>query len=105
MGELDEEMVYESRVGDVFTLGASSWKILEINRDQVIVACGRAHRPLTFWIGDAEGRPVELGLAIGEHRRAWGRHTEADNRGAEFICANTVANLDAFYSQQKRTLA
>ena len=102
VGELDEEMVYESRVGDVFTLGASSWKILEINRDQVIVAPAAGHTGrLPFWVGDAEGRPVELGLAIGEHRRAWGRHTDADNRGAEFICANTVANLDAFYSQQK----
>ena len=102
VGELDEEMVYESRVGDVFTLGASSWKILEINRDQVIVAPAAGHTGrLPFWTGDAEGRPVELGLAIGEHRRAWAKGTQADNRHAAFICANTVANLDAFYSQQK----
>ena len=102
VGELDEEMVYESRVGDVFTLGASSWKILEINRDQVIVAPAAGHTGrLPFWTGDAEGRPVELGLAIGEHRRAWGKGSSADNRNADFICANTVANLNAFYSQQK----
>ena len=102
VGELDEEMVYESRVGDVFTLGASSWKILEINRDQVIVAPAAGHTGrLPFWTGDAEGRPVQLGLAIGEHRRAWAKGTPADNRNSDFICANTVANLDAFYSQQR----
>ncbi|WP_426722001.1 DEAD/DEAH box helicase [Corynebacterium auriscanis] len=102
VGELDEEMVYESRVGDVFTLGASSWKILEINRDQVIVAPAAGHTGrLPFWVGDAEGRPVELGKAIGEHRRAWGKGSSADNRDADFICANTVANLTAFYSQQR----
>src|SRR5699024_10884110 len=43
VGELDEEMVYESRVGDVFTLGASSWRITEINRDQVIVVPAAGH--------------------------------------------------------------
>ena len=37
VGELDEEMVYESRVGDVFTLGATSWRIEDITRDQVLV--------------------------------------------------------------------
>ncbi|AKK05306.1 Lhr-like helicase [Corynebacterium mustelae] len=71
VGELDEEMVYESRVGDVFTLGASSWRIEEITRDQVLVspAPGHAGR-LPFWSGDQVGRPAELGEAIGEFRRA-----------------------------------
>lgn len=71
VGELDEEMVYESRVGDVFTLGASSWRIEEITRDQVLVspAPGHAGR-LPFWIGDQVGRPAELGKAIGQFRRA-----------------------------------
>ncbi|HIW94999.1 MAG TPA: DEAD/DEAH box helicase [Candidatus Corynebacterium gallistercoris] len=102
VGELDEEMVYESRVGDIFTLGASSWRILEINRDQVIVAPAAGHTGrLPFWVGDAEGRPVELGQAIGEHRRAWGTGQLEDLRGAAFIDANTVANLDAFYGAQK----
>ncbi|MDQ1288219.1 MAG: ATP-dependent helicase Lhr and Lhr-like helicase [Actinomycetota bacterium] len=66
VGELDEEMVYESRVGDVFTLGSSSWRIEEITPDRVLVtpAPGRAGR-LPFWHGDAPGRPLELGRAIG----------------------------------------
>jgi ATP-dependent Lhr-like helicase len=66
VGELDEEMVYESRVGDVFTLGSSSWRIEEITHDRVLVspAPGQPGR-LPFWHGDALGRPAELGRAVG----------------------------------------
>ena len=66
VGELDEEMVYESRVGDVFTLGASSWRIEDITHDRVLVspAPGQPGR-LPFWKGDAVGRPAELGAATG----------------------------------------
>ncbi len=66
VGELDEEMVYESRVNDVITLGASSWRIQQITHDQVVVvpAPGRSAR-LPFWHGEKLGRPAELGQAIG----------------------------------------
>ena len=66
VGELDEEMVYESRVGDVFVLGASSWRIEDITPDRVLVtpAPGQPGR-LPFWHGDTPGRPAELGRAIG----------------------------------------
>ncbi len=62
VGELDEEMVYESRVGDVFTLGATCWRIEDITHDRVLVspAPGQPGR-LPFWKGDALGRPAELG--------------------------------------------
>ncbi|MEV4900885.1 ATP-dependent helicase [Citricoccus sp. NPDC055426] len=70
VGELDEEMVYESRVGDVIVLGATSWQIQDITHDRVLVvpAFGQPGR-LPFWRGDAEGRPVELGEAVGAFRR------------------------------------
>ncbi|MEE1622684.1 Lhr family ATP-dependent helicase [Zafaria sp. Z1313] len=70
VGELDEEMVYESRVGDVFALGATSWRIEDITHDKVIVtpAFGQPGK-LPFWSGDALGRPVELGYALGAFRR------------------------------------
>ena len=70
VGELDEEMVYESRVGDVFTLGASTWRIEDITHDQVLVtpAPGQPGR-LPFWHGDQIGRPLELGRAVGEFVR------------------------------------
>ena len=66
VGELDEEMVYESRVGDVFVLGASSWRIEDITPDRVLVlpAPGQPGK-LPFWHGDTPGRPAELGKAIG----------------------------------------
>jgi ATP-dependent Lhr-like helicase len=66
VGELDEEMVYESRVGDLFTLGTSTWRIEEITHDRVLVtpAPGQAGK-LPFWKGDQLGRPAELGRALG----------------------------------------
>lgn len=66
VGELDEEMVYESRPGDVISLGATSWRITEITHDRVLVlpAPGEPAR-LPFWRGDGVGRPAELGEAIG----------------------------------------
>ncbi|WJZ02054.1 DEAD/DEAH box helicase, partial [Corynebacterium freiburgense] len=70
VGELDEEMVYETRVGDIFTLGASSWQVAEITRDQVLVTPAPGHTGrLPFWLGDQQGRPAELGKAIGAFRR------------------------------------
>ena len=70
VGELDEEMVYESRVGDVFTLGTTSWRIEDITHDRVLVspAPGQPGR-LPFWTGDTLGRPAELGAAIGAFTR------------------------------------
>ena len=59
-------MVYESRVGDVFTLGTSTWRIEDITHDRVLVtpAPGLPGR-LPFWKGDQLGRPAELGRAVG----------------------------------------
>ena len=70
VGELDEEMVFESRIGDRFVLGASSWRIVEITRDRVLVepAPGEPGR-MPFWKADRGARPVELGRRIGELTR------------------------------------
>ena len=67
VGELDEEMVYESRVGETFILGASTWRIAEIGPSQVLVtpAPGEPGK-IAFWKADAPSRPVELGLALGK---------------------------------------
>jgi len=70
VGELDEEMVYEARPGQVFLLGASTWRIEEIGRDRVIVTpAPGAPGAVPFWKGDSVGRPKELGRAIGEFSR------------------------------------
>lgn len=69
VGELDEEMVYELRAGmhgDVIVLGASSWRVEEIGPDRVIVSpAPGVPGKLPFWKGDAIGRPIELGRALG----------------------------------------
>ena len=77
IGELDEEMVYESRVGETFLLGATSWRIAEITRDRVIVtpAPGEPGK-MPFWRGEGPGRPLELGQALGAFVRELGEHKE-----------------------------
>jgi ATP-dependent Lhr-like helicase len=67
VGELDEEMVFESRVGETFLLGASSWRIEQITHDRVLVspAPGEPGK-MPFWKADSAGRPLELGRAVGE---------------------------------------
>ena len=67
VGELDEEMVYETRVGETFVLGASTWRIAEITPSQVLVtpAPGEPGK-IAFWKADTPSRPVELGLALGK---------------------------------------
>ncbi|MFC4584610.1 ATP-dependent helicase [Sphaerisporangium corydalis] len=98
VGELDEEMVYESRVGDVFVLGATSWRIEDITADRVLVspAPGQPGK-LPFWHGDALGRPAELGRALGAFLREMseGRTERLEAAGLDpFAIANLLAYLD-----------
>ena len=92
VGELDEEMVYESRVGDTFLLGTSAWRIQDITHDRVIAtpAPGEPAR-MPFWKGDAPGRPLELGRALGKFLREVSGMTEPDA-----LARATDAGLDAF---------
>ena len=70
VGELDEEMVYEARVGQTFLLGATTWRIQEITRDRVIVIpAPGVPGAVPFWRGDGIGRPADLGKAIGAFTR------------------------------------
>ncbi|WP_460845910.1 ATP-dependent helicase [Nocardioides ultimimeridianus] len=104
VGELDEEMVYESRVGDVFALGATSWRIEDITHDRVIVtpAPGVPAR-LPFWKGDNPGRPAELGEAIGSFTRELGAIPDAqaiERVRAEGLDEYAAANLVAYLREQ-----
>ncbi|WP_197526541.1 Lhr family helicase [Botrimarina colliarenosi] len=70
VGELDEEMVFETHPGDVFLLGASSWRVLDITKDRVLVAPAPGEPgKMPFWRGEGPGRPLEFGRAIGELAR------------------------------------
>jgi ATP-dependent Lhr-like helicase len=101
VGELDEEMVYESRVGDVFLLGSTSWRIEDITPDRVLVSpAPGAPARMPFWKGDSLGRPVELGRAIGAQLRSLVRAGDEaatarlrDNGLDEWAASNLVAYL------------
>ena len=81
VGELDEEMVFELQVGEVFRLGASMWRTLEITRDQVLVEPAPGEQgKMPFWRGDGIGRPLEFGRAIGALTRTLSRASKADAR-------------------------
>ncbi|GLW62769.1 DEAD/DEAH box helicase [Actinomadura rubrobrunea] len=105
VGELDEEMVYESRVGDVFVLGASSWRIEDITPDRVLVspAPGQPGK-LPFWHGDSPGRPAELGRALGAFTRELAR-MPADEARARVRAAGldewASANLVSYLAEQR----
>ncbi|XRQ03506.1 Lhr family helicase [Actinomadura welshii] len=105
VGELDEEMVYESRVGDVFVLGASSWRIEDITPDRVLVspAPGQPGK-LPFWHGDTLGRPAELGRALGAFTRELAGLPGDGARGrvsAAGLDEWAAANLVSYVSEQR----
>ncbi len=102
VGELDEEMVYEARPGQVFLLGASSWRIEEIGRDRVIVTpAPGVPGAVPFWRGDGVGRPKELGEAIGAFAR-WAVDQPAELLERDYdLDANAASNLLAFLREQQ----
>jgi ATP-dependent Lhr-like helicase len=105
VGELDEEMVYESRVNDVFTLGTTSWRIVEITHDRVNVlpAFGQPGK-VPFWHGDGLGRPAELGEALGRFSRelTTGPRPKAQARLREAgLDERASANLLAYLDEQR----
>ncbi|WP_454854524.1 Lhr family helicase [Promicromonospora soli] len=108
VGELDEEMVYESRVGDTFTLGSSTWRIEEITTDRVLVtpAPGLPGR-LPFWKGDAQGRPADLGRAVGTFVREADAALAADPEAGRKhlrdagLDAWAADNLAAYLTEQR----
>ncbi len=107
VGELDEEMVYEARPGQVFLLGASSWRIEEIGRDRVIVTpAPGVPGAVPFWKGDGIGRPKELGEAIGKFAR-WAVDQDADLLVRDYdLDERSAANLlDYLREQQAATQA
>lgn len=81
VGELDEEMVFELQAGEVFRLGASMWRTLEITKDQVLVEPAPGEQgKMPFWRGDGAGRPLEFGRAIGALTRELSRATPEQAR-------------------------
>ena len=106
VGELDEEMVFETHIGDVFLLGASSWRVQEITYDRVIVSpAPGVPGKMPFWHGESAGRPLEFGRAIGSlvrtlrsepPERALARLTEK-----HALTANAAENLLRYLADQE----
>jgi ATP-dependent Lhr-like helicase len=70
LGELDEEFIYERRVGDVFLLGTTPWRLERVEADRVQVTPAEGAPALVpFWRGESTGRTADLGLAIGRFLR------------------------------------
>ena len=103
VGELDEEMVYESRVGETFLLGASTWRIEDITFERVVVspAPGQPGK-MPFWHGDGPGRPLELGRAIGAFVREVRQDDDPTPRLRERhgLDERAAANLVAYLDEQ-----
>jgi len=103
LGELDEEFIQESRVGDVFQLGTSSWMIRDIRNDRVYVSeAGNRFSEIPFWRNEAGSRPFVLGekigallrelaqrLGLGEERE---EESELDAESNERVCEWLRAN-------------
>jgi len=106
IGELDEEMVHETRAGQIVTLGASSWRVDEITRDRVVVkpAPGEIGR-LPFWRGEGPGRPAELGRALGALLRECERRDDAELeawlRDEHLLDGFAARNLAAYVREQR----
>ena len=106
LGELDEEMVFETRPGENILLGASTWRVEDITRDRVIVspAPGEPGK-LPFWRGDGPGRPIELGRALGVFVRRLGAMSR--NKAIDWLQkqakldTHAAHNLAGYIAEQK----
>jgi ATP-dependent Lhr-like helicase len=109
LGELDEEFVFESRIGDRFLLGTFAWQIVNIMRDTVIVSSANpSGARLPFWHGDIKGRRMRTGLVFGEILRRFNQSgstealwTELKKLGLDEVTGERV--LDYLLSQRKST--
>lgn len=108
LGELDEEFVHETRLGDVFQLGSSTWRVQSIEHDRVIVipAPGAPAR-MPFWHGEYGARSAHLTARIGELRREL---TGADGEAAlpaieeKYACDEATARSLVTYTHEQRAV-
>jgi ATP-dependent Lhr-like helicase len=107
IGELDEEFIYERRVGDTFLLGTNTWRVDRIEADRVLVLPAEGTPAIVpFWRGEGGGRSHDLGQAIGRFlREAESRLDAADCldwlRHEYFLDLNAARNLLHHVRRQK----
>lgn len=108
IGELDEEFVWEARVGQNFTLGAQSWKIQKItHNDVLVVPAPRDGNNIPFWIAESINRDFHYSEAIsdfleeaenGMDSTKWVKHLGTDLQ----LNNVSVEQLLEFLKRQKR---
>ncbi len=108
LGEMEEEFVFESRVGEVFFLGNNEWLIQDITHDRLVVTSARSTKPKPpFWKGDILYRDFSTQIQIGACRRGWAEQTSAKKDGTawlqQFSPADSVitANLHSYLNRQR----
>lgn len=107
LGEVEEEFVFESQVGDVFFLGTNEWQINEITRDRILVTPRRSSKPRPpFWKGDSLYRDYATSIKIGAFRREFQERIEEAANGRELSTAYkadlaTLQNLQNYFSRQR----
>jgi ATP-dependent Lhr-like helicase len=103
LGELDEEFVHESRVGDVFQLGSSTWRITEIGHDRVVVApAPGAPARMPFWHGEYSARSVALSARVGELRRELVSGVSDADLRSRYDCDDaTITTLRRYVDMQR----
>ncbi|HLO04273.1 MAG TPA: DEAD/DEAH box helicase, partial [Symbiobacteriaceae bacterium] len=107
LGELDEEFIYESRVGDVFVLGTASWRIAAVEHDRITVTPAPGVLPrMPFWKGDGIGRPFELGQRVGAFLREVGSNLDDRSLPARLMAEchldeRAAANLISYLRDQQ----
>jgi ATP-dependent Lhr-like helicase len=103
LGELDEEFVHESRMGDVFQLGSSTWRIAAIEHDRVVVtpAPGTPAR-MPFWHGEYMARSLMLSHRVGALRRELAEAPNEERLEAEYGCDAATANSLVKYIATQR---
>lgn len=106
VGEVDEEFIYERRIGDAFLLGTSAWRVERIETDRVIVSPTEAAAAIVpFWRGEGVGRTPDLGLAQGRFLRALGSRIDGEDcidwlQREHFLDAASATNLRDFARRQ-----
>jgi ATP-dependent Lhr-like helicase len=101
LGTLNEDFAIESNAGDIFQLGNSSWRILQVAGGVVRVADAHGAPPtIPFWLGEAPGRSAELSAMVSDLRRALEAMVLAQERDAAIAWLCTEGGIDAEASAQ-----
>ncbi len=107
LGEVEEEFVFESRVGDIFHLGNNEWRIDQIKRDRLVVTPARSSKPRApFWKGDILYRDLSTQLKIGSFRRYFTTENPQNENSFQadllnIVDAKLLSNLKSFFQRQR----